>query len=323
MLKKIFTSNKGSMKSLFLENPIEKRILVTGSEGFIGKEMYEYLQNEGHYVIGYDIKNYNDETDINYVSEIIEASNINTVMHFGAITSTLERDLHKILHYNYDFTRDLIDLCYDKDILLQFSSSASVYGDNNTTFKETDTPDPKNPYALSKFLCERYATKMIYDHGAKIQMFRYFNVYTRDYEKEKHKEGQASPYSRFRKNIKNNVPISLFVNSHNYLRDFVYVNRLIKVQYNFLDIEEDGVWNIGSGSCKSFEKVAVDIYNELRRDTWDIMNKNYYDIDFLKRNGCVKYISMPDDLKHSYQTYTCADLTKLNETLKQWNKNTH
>ena len=136
-----------------------KRILVTGHKGFIGSAMYDKLVDDGHYVIGYDIKDHDNDYDLEYLIQIIEASNIDTVMHFGALSSTTETDLNKVLYFNYDFTRELIDICYERDILLQISSSASVYGkrDDEIPFKETDQVDLLNQYDLSKYLLLMYA----------------------------------------------------------------------------------------------------------------------------------------------------------------------
>lgn len=80
-------------------------------------------------------------------------------------------------------------------------------------------------------------------------------------------------------------------------RDFVPVERILDVQYEFIqkDINQSGIWNIGTGETQSFLDIA------------HIFAKKY--------NAVVEVIPMPENLKASYQYYTCADLTKLNETL--------
>ena len=281
-----------------------KRILVTGHKGFIGSAMYDKLVDDGHYVIGYDIKDHDNDYDLEYLIQIIEASNIDTVMHFGALSSTTETDLNKVLYFNYDFTRELIDICYERDILLQISSSASVYGkrDDEIPFKETDEVDLLSPYALSKYLCERYALKKIYDHGARIQIFRYFNAYSY-HSNESHKGNQASPFFKFYHELYWYKKIELFEGSESFKRDFIFYGDVINIQNKFLNIQEDGIWNIGSGQTSSFLDVARRVINSL--------NKSHESIVF---------IPMPENLKQHYQTYTCADLTKLNETLKRHGK---
>jgi ADP-L-glycero-D-manno-heptose 6-epimerase len=60
-------------------------------------------------------------------------------------------------------------------------------------------------------------------------------------------------------------------------------------------VTESGVWNLGTGKANSFQDIA------------DLISKKY--------NSSIEYIDMPDILKSSYQTYTCADLTKLESTI--------
>lgn len=286
---------------------MKHRILVTGHLGFIGSVAFDYLKDEGFYVVGYDIKEHNNDYDIKDVIDLIEANNIDVVMHFGAMTSTIDTNLSKILKFNYDFTRELIEYCYDEDILLQISSSASVYGNENTTvsFKETDDINPKSYYAMSKVLCEREAMIYILCHGAKIQVFRYFNVYSGN-QYEHSKKDQASPYYKFTNEYINDGKITLFKNSDSYKRDFINVLDVVSTQIKFFDIEEDGIWNIGKGKVLSFEDVAKNVLRGIKGN----------DIDY---QSIINYIDMPEELKHHYQTYTCADLSKLNKTLSDKN----
>src|SRR5574343_48801 len=300
------------LKQNFLNREIklqkERRVLVTGVNGFICGAMFDHLSekaDDGYRVVGYDLrKEDNFEPNIEYVKQIIEANDINVVMHFGAISSTAEKDIDKVLRFNYDFTKDLVDFCYEKDILLQFSSSASVYGNKNATFKESDIPNPQSPYAISKYLCERYIMDKIMNDGAMIQAFRYFNVYSFSLGKmlEEHKGNQASPYSKFYISLLNDQKIKLFYGSENYKRDFIYYERVIDTHLKFIDIEEDGIWNLGTGKTKSFKGVAEFI----------CLGTNLDDR--------IEYIPMPDEIKDQYQEYTCADMTKMNETLKRHGK---
>ena len=59
-----------------------------------------------------------------------------------------------------------------------------------------------------------------------------------------------------------------------------------------LNSQERGIFNLGTGTAVSFESVARTIAN--------------------KYSAEIEYIPIPDNLKAQYQSYTCADLTKLN-----------
>jgi ADP-L-glycero-D-manno-heptose 6-epimerase len=256
------------------------KILVTGHRGFIGQNMTQNLSE--HEVDGFE-----------WGDTLPDISEYDWVIHLGAITSTTEKDVEKVLRQNYDFSVELYENCAALGVNLQYASSASVYG-LNTEFKENSPVDPKTPYAWSKYLFERYVreTEENIPSNIIVQGFRYFNVWGPH---EEHKGEQASPYSKFAKQAQENGTIKLFENSQNYQRDFIHVDDVIDVHKKFFNVKESGIWNVGMGKTKSFYDVAMEVA--------------------MKYNCDISYVSMPDNLKSSYQEYTCADLTKLNRTL--------
>ncbi len=253
-------------------------ILLTGHRGFIGQHMLRALESRGHYVQTY-------EWGDNQLPSVIDQD---WVIHIGGNSSTVERDIDKILTQNYDFSRQLFNACKTYGVNLQYASSASVYG-MGQDFKETAPADPKTPYAWSKYLFERY--HLAHQGGNIVQGFRYFNVYGP--EGEEHKGKQASPYMQFKQQYQETGRVKIFENSDEYLRDFIHISKLIDIQLQFLDIKESGVFNVGTGKPKSFKEVALSICSENEID----------------------YIPMPEILKDSYQKYTCADMTKTNQAL--------
>jgi len=253
------------------------KILLTGHKGFIGSHLLTALQKK------YDVDTFE-------WNEILPPVNwFDWVIHVGAISSTTEKDIEKVMRQNCDFTFRLYESCRMFGVNFQFASSASVYG-LNREFAETSPLDPKTPYAWSKYLCERYL--MDFPIETKTQIFRYFNVYGP--ENEEHKGGQASPHCQFAKQARENGAIKVFKNSENYHRDFIHVSEIVDYHLKFLECEESGIFNLGRGKTESFLDVA----------------KTF--------NVPIVEIDMPENLKCSYQEYTCADMTKtkavLNET---------
>lgn len=254
------------------------KILVTGYKGFIGSHMYHSLQAQGHEVEGYEWgdKNLPDVMDKDWV------------VHIGAISSTVERDLEKIMRQNVDFSINLYNECKTFGVNFQFSSSASLYG-MNSDFSENAVLDPRTPYAWSKYLVERYIQQN--PMSAATQIFRYFNVYGP--EGEEHKQDQASPHYKFKKQFESQGHIEVFEGSENYRRDFIHVDDVVKIQQKFFDKDVNGIFNIGSGKTKSFLEVA-----------------KLYSSNIIE-------IPMPESLKFGYQKYTCADMTKTYRELFQ------
>jgi ADP-L-glycero-D-manno-heptose 6-epimerase len=172
-----------------------------------------------------------------------------------------------------------------------------VYG-LNKDFAENAPVDPRSPYAWSKYIFDKYVESKTSNnqYNITVQGFRYFNVYGPG---EDHKGDQASPYHKFTNQAKKSGVIKLFEGSDKFLRDFVPVEHVVDTHKKFLNINESGIWNIGTGEAKSFEQVAREIA--------------------LKYNAVIEYIPMPENIKLHYQTYTKADITKLNKTL--WDTN--
>ncbi len=254
------------------------KILVTGHKGFIGSRMVKALSE--HQI-----------TTCEWGERLPIIHGFDWVVHIGAISSTTERDVDKVMRQNYDFSVDLYESCMYHGVNFQFSSSASIYG-LGTEFNESSPVDPRTPYAWSKYMFERYMMNN-QPTSSVAQAFRYFNVYGPD--GEEHKGSQASPYAQFKKQAEDTGRIQVFEGSENFLRDFVPVNDVIDLHKKFFNVNETGVWNVGTGTATSFRSVAESFGVEI--------------VD----------VPMPPALHYSYQRYTCADMSKTLKTLQKYN----
>jgi ADP-L-glycero-D-manno-heptose 6-epimerase len=251
------------------------KILLTGYKGFIGSHMFRALEAHGHHVSVYDWGE--------ILPSVMEQD---WVIHMGAISSTTERNIEKVMQQNVDFTQQLYQACHTFGVNFQYASSASVYG-LVSTFREDAELDPRTPYAWSKYLTERYIQR--HPMGPRAQIFRYFNVYGP--EGEEHKGSQASPYAQFKRQAKETGRIQVFEGSEGFLRDFVPVSKIVDTHLKFLTVKESGIWNVGTGQPRSFMSVAEEF------------------------GVPVTTVPMPDILRDSYQKYTCADMTRYNTTV--------
>ena len=92
------------------------RVLITGHKGFIGRNLGAYLQHKGHEVEGYD-----------YIeNKVPDPQDYDRVVHLGAISSTTERDVEKVLKQNLEFSQRLLQLCDQSGTTLIYASSASL-----------------------------------------------------------------------------------------------------------------------------------------------------------------------------------------------------
>jgi ADP-L-glycero-D-manno-heptose 6-epimerase len=257
------------------------KILVTGHEGFIGKNIAYYLQSQGHEVEGWEW-----EPGI-----LPHTEGYDWCIHTGAISSTTYTDVNQILEQNFEFSVRLAQICENFGTNFQYASSASVYGPT-THFTESGPLLPQSPYAWSKYLFDRFINQYIDEFEIKIQGFRYFNVYGPG---EEHKGDQASPYTKFTRQAKEDGVVTLFEGSENFKRDFVCVEDICKAHERMFSSDAQGIFNIGTGNATSFDAVGRAIAR--------------------KYSAGIHYIPMPENLKTQYQTYTCANLDRLNSAI--------
>lgn len=256
------------------------RVLVTGHKGFIGQNLVKYIEDNTDWEVrGWEWQEGSYPT----------VDGNDWVIHLGAISSTTEQDIDKVMKQNFEFSKWLFTACQWNYANLQYSSSASVYG-RGTDFREHVACQPLNHYAYSKYLFERWVNQQ--KANKIVQGFRYFNVYG-NYEE--HKGNQASPITQFTKQAEQGE-IKLFENSDKYLRDFIAVDDVCRVHVQFIKkVEQSGVWNVGTGKAVSFQQIA----NLISQRT----------------KSAIRYVEMPEILKNSYQEYTCADITKLEDAI--------
>ena len=250
-------------------------VLITGAAGFIGGTLAAYLEHRGYDATRFDIS-LGD-------SGLPELIGQDAVIHLGANSSTTETDLKKILKENFEYSKELYEMCALYGVKFQYASSASVYGITKS-FNEDDFCKPLSPYALSKYMFDCWLLNQEYPY----QGFRYFNVYGLG---ESKKGDQASPVSKFLKQAQSGDEITIFEKSEKYKRDFVCVDDVCEMHFRMLGKDVSGVFNVGTGKPISFKDVA------------EIVANNFHSL--------IKEIPMPKKLVGQYQKFTKADNSKL------------
>lgn len=148
---------------------LSNKVLITGCNGFTGKYLKKYLE-ENKYVV-YGISNQIDEEDSSvFQCDISNRQEIETVLlkvkpnyifHFAAISFVQHEDIQEIYKINVIGTQNLLDSCIQiqgsiKKIIL--ASSATVYGNQSQSIlDEKLCPNPNNHYGISKLAMELLA----------------------------------------------------------------------------------------------------------------------------------------------------------------------
>lgn len=177
------------------------KILITGGAGYIGSHTCVTLLERGYDVIVADnfvnsrrqvldrIREITkrdfafyeiDVTDEEAVEQVFTEHRIDGVIHFAGLKAVGE-SVHKPLEYyqnNVLSTIVLAKACIRHGVgKFVFSSSATVYGDNEVPLVETMPMRPTtNPYGETKAMCERILTDAAKAHPQfAVSLLRYFN----------------------------------------------------------------------------------------------------------------------------------------------------
>ncbi|QKJ89048.1 ADP-L-glycero-D-manno-heptose-6-epimerase [Paramixta manurensis] len=282
-------------------------IIVTGGAGMIGSNIVKALNDEGFNdilvvdnlkdgtkfvnLVDLDITDYMDKED--FIASIVAGDDfgpIEAVFHEGACSATTEWDGKYMMDNNYQYSKELLHYCLEREIPFLYASSAATYGGRNDNFiEERQYEQPLNVYGYSKMLFDHYVRQILPDADSQICGFRYFNVYG---PREGHKGSMASVAFHLNTQLHNGENPKLFEGSENFKRDFIHVSDVASVNLWFWKKGVSGIFNCGTGRAESFQEVA-DAALEYHQ------------------NGQIEYIPFPEKLKGRYQAYTKADLTNL------------
>ena len=152
------------------------RILVTGSDGFIGKKLTQELKNLGHEVLPFDLSSGNDICSWSSVSTI---QHIDMIYHLAAISFVpfSYEQPGKMYNVNVHGTMNILELARQRGAKLVFMSSY-VYGQPDyLPIDEKHPLKPFNPYCQSKILGEQLCEAYHRDFNVPIMIFRPFNIY--------------------------------------------------------------------------------------------------------------------------------------------------
>ncbi len=289
-------------------------IIVTGGAGFIGSNIVRGLNEQGREDIvivdnlGTSLK-FRNMNPLRYADFLhkhdflrrLQAGEyaqekIEAIFHNGACSATTESDGNYMMDNNYEYSKVLLQFALEKKIPFIYASSASVYGNGENGFRESDEcENALNVYAFSKLQFDRYVRSLLPYAQSQIVGLRYYNVFG---PQEMHKGRMASTMYHFYNQLTATGTAKLFGAYDGYgdgaqRRDFIYVKDVVKVNLFFLkNADRSGIFNCGTGAARPFNDVVHAIIAH-------------------KQEGRIEYVPFPDDLKGKYQSFTQADVSKL------------
>ncbi|MFM7519647.1 MAG: ADP-glyceromanno-heptose 6-epimerase [Planctomycetota bacterium] len=285
-------------------------LLLTGAAGFIGSNILRWLNRTGRDDVlavddltdgrkcanlsGLAFADYLDRDEL--LAGIDRLPSLDGIVHQGACVDTTAADGRAVMRDNYTFSKKLLELAARHRCPLVYASSAAIYGDGAVGFREElPCERARTPYAFSKWAFDQFVRRLPRGTGGvPVVGLRYFNVYGPG---ESHKGRMASvAWHSFVAARQGRAP-RLFAGSEGFVRDFIAVDDVARVNLWFLaeaaaGRDRSGIYNVGSGAPRSFADMGTIISS-------------------LAGVPAPEVIPFPDDLRGQYQTYTCADLTKL------------
>ena len=295
--------------------------LVTGGVGFIGSNLVAALSDRGAEVavcdrFGHDerwrniakheIADFVAPDDL--LSWLKRAPKIEAVLHLGANSSTVEKDVDHIVEANIRPTLALWQWCTDTKTPLIYASSAATYGDGAHGFIDDDSRDflaklrPLNAYGWSKLIFDRRVARIVSQGGARPPQWvglKFFNVYgPNEYHKGLMKSVVAQNFTR----VRNGENLRLFKSERTGFsdggqkRDFVYVRDCVDAILWLIDNPRvNGLFNLGTGHARSWLDLAHALFAALGKPP------------------AIEFIPMPPEIGQRYQYFTEARMTKLRE----------
>lgn len=274
------------------------KVLITGGAGFIGSHISDRLIGLGYDVTAVDnlitgsstnlmdkVKLY--EVDITYdqLHEIFEAEQPDYVIHEAAqtdIQKSMEDPVFDV-KTNVLGTLNVLECCRLTGVKkIIFASSAAVYGHPEYLgIDENHRIKPISFYGISKHISEEYIRFYKEIFGLKYTILRYANVYG----DRQSLKGEGGVISIFIKNMLKGKKTVIYGDGEQ-LRDFVYVEDVVKANICAIKKGDNEILNIGTGAATSINglfKALNDIVGDSRRvyaetRKGDILN-SYFNIE--------------------------------------------
>ncbi|MDT8281545.1 MAG: UDP-glucose 4-epimerase GalE [Gammaproteobacteria bacterium] len=169
------------------------KVLVVGGAGYIGSHMVKQLALAGNDVITLDNLSYGyrdavkygefiegDLGDSSLLDTILQAGDIDAVMHFAGFIQVGESVIKPAMYYHNNVvnTLTLLDAMIRHQVKnFIFSSTAAIFGEPEyTPIDEKHIKQPINPYGHSKLMIEQVLDDYDKAYGLRATCLRYFNA---------------------------------------------------------------------------------------------------------------------------------------------------
>ena len=227
------------------------KVLVTGSEGFLGKHVCRALQARGHAVVGLDsapgAEIVADIRNCPPSLKVLPIMKLDAIVHLAAVASPNICTANPELAFSVNVlgTQQVLRLALESGARkFVFSSSAHVYG-VGPKYLPTDEYHPlflQNTYTTTKILGEQLCQLFYDNHGLSYTVLRLFNAYG---------PGQARGYFIPDQIAKAEIAKAgkgwFELQGRNVTKDWVYVTDVADAFVRAISSPFVGLLNVGTG----------------------------------------------------------------------------
>jgi nucleoside-diphosphate-sugar epimerase len=252
-----------------------KKVLITGTAGFIGYNVAKrFIELEAE-VIGLD--NFSSGKPFETISKM-PMQLINSDISIDKVLNEIPQDIDYIFHFGAPssiilFNKDSVyalssTICGLNNVFelaktigakkVIYPSSGSVYGTAPAPQSETSLPKPTNLYGIGKLICEKIALNNFSSvPSIGLRIFAGFGP------GEEHKGEYASVITLFLNSmLKGERPVIYGDGTQN--RDFVYIDDVVSAIVNSAEVStSNAIVNVGTGTNLKFNDVVRVINNLL------------------------------------------------------------
>ncbi|EQD31463.1 NAD-dependent epimerase/dehydratase [mine drainage metagenome] len=278
------------------------KVLVTGGEGFIGRNIIDEAINKNWETISIDVSGRKSHSQEFHNISILNRKDImkifkdvDIVFHNAAVTSPPEFEEKPNFGFetNVMGTFNVLEAAREngvKKVIL--ASSSSIYGNSVKTTSEEDLDTEFiNFYPMTKYFNEIMANLFGKDSTTETVLLRYFNTYGVG---ENSKGFYSSVIHKFITDIKNGKRPVIFGDGTQ-SRDFIFVKDVAQANLMVaLRGKSTSSYNVGTGVTTTFNEIFNIIKEEMKSDISPTYSKNPF---------------------KSYQMYTKADISKITKEI--------
>lgn len=259
--------------------------LITGSSGYIGKHLAQYLISQDHKVVGIDLnvppegmfdsKNFKfyqgDFSDTKLINSVTREHKVVGIFHLAGLKSVEESMENPELYdrINKVGTRLLLDAAIEGGVgYFILSSTAAVYGPSQEGYlSEHSLIQPSSPYGQTKFDAEMELRSSILEGKIQGVALRYFNVLGA-FSHEFKDASTSNIVPKVLECIRNGNPPVIFGDDYDTpdgtaVRDYIHVLDVVRAHYLTLNAifssELPLALNIGTGKGFSVKEIIDEV----------------------------------------------------------------